>query len=46
MLTIFADGFARFLPGARVETVERSGHAWHLDQPETVARMVRAFLRE
>ncbi|HEY3064975.1 MAG TPA: alpha/beta hydrolase [Methylomirabilota bacterium] len=41
---VYADEFARRLPGARVQTVDGAGHAPHLEQPETVARMVRDFL--
>ena len=43
---IYADEFARRLAGARVQTVDGCGHAPHLEQPETVARMVREFLRQ
>lgn len=31
---------SRRLPGAPVETVERAGHAPHLEEPEAVARLV------
>jgi pimeloyl-ACP methyl ester carboxylesterase len=41
---VYADEFARRLPGARVQTVGDAGHAPHLEQPETVGRMVREFL--
>lgn len=41
---VYADEFARRIPGARVQTVGDAGHAPHLEQPETVARMVREFL--
>jgi len=41
---VYADEFRRYLPGARLETVERSGHAPHLEQPEAVVRIVRDFL--
>jgi pimeloyl-ACP methyl ester carboxylesterase len=40
----YADEFARRIPGARVQTVERAGHAPHLERPEPVARMLREFL--
>jgi pimeloyl-ACP methyl ester carboxylesterase len=40
----YADEFARCIPGARVQTVERAGHAPHLERPEPVARMLREFL--
>jgi pimeloyl-ACP methyl ester carboxylesterase len=43
---VYAAEFARRIPGARVETVDRAGHAPHLEQPETVARLVRDFLGE
>jgi pimeloyl-ACP methyl ester carboxylesterase len=42
---VYADEFARRLPGARVETVSDAGHAPHLEQPDTVARLVRDFAR-
>jgi pimeloyl-ACP methyl ester carboxylesterase len=41
---VYADEFARRIPGARVQTVGDAGHAPQLEQPETVARMVREFL--
>jgi pimeloyl-ACP methyl ester carboxylesterase len=40
---VYADEFARRLPGARVETVSDAGHAPHLEHPDTVARLVRDF---
>jgi pimeloyl-ACP methyl ester carboxylesterase len=40
----YADEFARRIPGARVQAVERAGHAPHLERPEPVARMLREFL--
>ncbi len=43
---VYGEEFARRLAGARVETVDQAGHAPHLEQPETVARLVREFLRE
>ena len=43
---VYAEEFVRRLAGARVQTVDDSGHAPHLEQPETVARMVRDFLRQ
>ncbi|MGH7334076.1 MAG: alpha/beta fold hydrolase, partial [Candidatus Rokuibacteriota bacterium] len=41
---VYAEEFARRLTGARVETMDQAGHAPHLEQPETVARLVRDFL--
>jgi pimeloyl-ACP methyl ester carboxylesterase len=41
---VYAEEFARRIARARVETVESAGHAPHLEQPETVARLVRDFL--
>jgi pimeloyl-ACP methyl ester carboxylesterase len=41
---VYADEFTRRLSGARVQTVGDAGHAPHLEQPETVGRMVRDFL--
>ena len=43
---VYAEEFARRIAGARVATVEQAGHAPHLEQPETVARLVREFLGE
>ena len=43
---VYADEFARRLPGARVETVGGCGHAPHLEQPAAVARTVSDFLRQ
>jgi pimeloyl-ACP methyl ester carboxylesterase len=40
---VYADEFTRRLPGARLQTVDQTGHAPHLEQPETVARIVREF---
>jgi pimeloyl-ACP methyl ester carboxylesterase len=40
---VYADEFTRRLPGARMQTVDQAGHAPHLEQPETVARIVREF---
>jgi pimeloyl-ACP methyl ester carboxylesterase len=40
---VYADEFTRRIAGARVQTVEGTGHAPHLEQPERVARMVREF---
>jgi pimeloyl-ACP methyl ester carboxylesterase len=42
---VYADEFARRLPGARVESIERAGHAPHLEQPETAARLIQPFLK-
>jgi pimeloyl-ACP methyl ester carboxylesterase len=41
---IYADEFTRRLPGARLQTIDQAGHAPHLDQPDTVARIVREFV--
>jgi pimeloyl-ACP methyl ester carboxylesterase len=43
---VYADEFARRIAGARVQTVGDAGHAPHLEQPETVARMVGDFLNQ
>jgi len=42
---VYAEEFARQIPGAKVETVKGAGHAPHLEQPAVVAESVRAFLR-
>ena len=41
---VYAEEFARRLAHARTELIENAGHAPHLEQPETVGRMVREFL--
>jgi pimeloyl-ACP methyl ester carboxylesterase len=41
---VYAEEFARRLPGARVEIVDQAGHAPHLEQTHAVARLVGAFL--
>lgn len=43
---IYANEFAERIPGTRVLTVDGAGHAPQLEQPQTVARMVREFLLE
>lgn len=40
----YAEEFARSIAGARVTTVDGAGHAPHLEQPETVSRLVGQFL--
>jgi pimeloyl-ACP methyl ester carboxylesterase len=42
---VYADEFLKRLPGARLETVERGGHAPQAEQPEAVARTIGEFLR-
>ncbi len=42
---IYAEDFLRHIPGARIERVEKAGHAPHLEQPAAVAGLVREFLR-
>ncbi len=42
---IYAEDFLRHIPGARIETVDKAGHAPHLEQPAAVAGLVRDFLR-
>jgi pimeloyl-ACP methyl ester carboxylesterase len=41
---VYADEFARRIPGARLHTVDGAGHAPHVEQPEAVARTLREFL--
>jgi pimeloyl-ACP methyl ester carboxylesterase len=43
---VYADEFARRITGARVHTVGDAGHAPHLEQPETVARVVGDFVSQ
>jgi len=42
---VYADEFSRRLPGARLEIVDGAGHAPQLEQPDTVARLVREFAK-
>jgi pimeloyl-ACP methyl ester carboxylesterase len=42
---VYADEFARRLPGARLEVVDGAGHAPQLEQPDAVARLVREFVK-
>ena len=41
---VYAEEFTRRLSGARLETLEGAGHAPHLEETDTVARVVRDFL--
>jgi pimeloyl-ACP methyl ester carboxylesterase len=41
---VYADEFARRLPSARIEVVKDAGHAPHIEQPDTTARLVQSFL--
>jgi pimeloyl-ACP methyl ester carboxylesterase len=43
---VYAEEFGRRLSKTRLEVVKGAGHAPHLEQPETVAGLVRAFLHE
>jgi len=43
---VYAEEFARRIAGARVETIEGAGHAPHLEDPGTIARLVRDFLKD
>jgi len=43
---VYAEEFTRRLSGARVETIDGAGHAPHLEQTDTVARVVRDFLSQ
>jgi pimeloyl-ACP methyl ester carboxylesterase len=40
----YAEEFVQRIVGARVQTVGGTGHAPHVEEPETVARMVREFV--
>lgn len=40
----YAERFASLIPGARVQIVQGAAHLLHLDQPETSAAAVSAFL--
>ena len=42
---VYADEFARYLPGARRETVDGAAHAPQLEQPQVVAGLVREFAK-
>ena len=41
---VYAEEFAGRMANARVELVERAGHLPHLEQADSVARMIRGFL--
>ena len=41
----YADEFARRLTKSRVEIVKGTGHAPHLEQPDTTAQLVESFLK-
>jgi pimeloyl-ACP methyl ester carboxylesterase len=41
---VYADEFTRRISGARVQTVDGTGHVPHLERPEIVARMIREFV--
>jgi pimeloyl-ACP methyl ester carboxylesterase len=40
----YAEEFARRIAGSRVELVDQAGHLPHLEQPEPVTQVTRAFL--
>jgi pimeloyl-ACP methyl ester carboxylesterase len=40
----YAEEFASRIARSRLELIDRAGHLPHLEQPETVARLVRGFL--
>jgi pimeloyl-ACP methyl ester carboxylesterase len=42
---VYAEEFARRLPGTRLEIVEKAGHAPQLEQPDLVAWLVREFAK-
>lgn len=42
----YADDFAQRIAGAQVELLDGAAHLPHLEQPETVARLVTAFLTD
>jgi len=41
---VYADEFVQRIAGARLQTIGGAGHAPQLEEPQTVARMVREFL--
>lgn len=43
---VYAEEFARRLARTRIEVVKGAGHAPHLEQPETAAHLVQAFLED
>jgi pimeloyl-ACP methyl ester carboxylesterase len=42
----YADEFASRIPGTRVERIDAAGHLPHLEQPESVARLIAEFLSQ
>jgi pimeloyl-ACP methyl ester carboxylesterase len=42
---VYADEFARRMAHTRMEVIEDAGHAPHLEQPGTTARVVKSFLK-
>jgi pimeloyl-ACP methyl ester carboxylesterase len=43
---VYAEEFGRWLAQTRTDIIKEAGHAPHLEQPETVADLVQAFLKE
>ena len=41
---VYAQEFARRIADARIELIEQAGHLPHLERPEAVTKVVRAFL--
>jgi len=42
----YGRAYARLIPGARFEMIERAGHHPEIEQPEAFVERVAAFLRE
>ena len=42
----YAQDFTQRIANARVEPIDNTGHLPHLEQPDRVAQLVAAFLRD
>jgi pimeloyl-ACP methyl ester carboxylesterase len=40
----YAQEFGSRIAGSRIELIDKAGHLAHLEQPDAVAKVVRAFL--
>ena len=42
----YGEAYAKLIPGARFEVIDNAGHHPEIEQPETLAARVRAFLNQ